>query len=258
MRKVRHGGEGGRAGVLGGCLMGSPSTGVETSPETAGGALVVTISSSYGAGGSVVGPDVARRLNLPFVGSAVVPSAVVTAAAEGDEGAEGLVPDERGDSVFHRLILAAARMPGIVGVAMPQPSIGMTEEERFKAQNEAGMCELVATTGAVIRGRGGAAFLGDDPRCFHVRLDGPLERRIRQAMRIEGIGEDEARRRQAETDRVRSLYVRRFYDRDARDPAMYHLMLDSTVVPLAVCTDLIATAARRAWAARRGSPGSSG
>ena len=120
------------------------------------------------------------------------------------------------------------------------------------------MSQLLATTGAVIRGRGGAAFLGDDPRCFHVRLDGPLERRIRQAMRIEGIGEDEARRRQAETDRVRSLYLRRFYDRDALDPTMYHLMLDNTVVPLSVCTDLIAIAAIAARAARGGAPGPSG
>jgi len=233
--------------------MGTPSTGV----EAAGATLVVTISSTYGAGGSVVGPEVARRLDLPFVGSVVVPSAIVGAATEGSEGAEGLAADERGDSVVRRLIVAAARMPGIIGVAMPQPSIGMSEEERFKAENEAGMCRLVATTGAVIRGRGGAAFLGDDPRCFHVRLDGPLERRIRQAMRIEGIGEAEARRRQAETDRVRSLYLRRFYDRDACDPAMYHLMLDSTAVPLPVCTDLIAIGAIEARAARGGAPGPS-
>ena len=229
-----------------------------TGGQAAGVTLVVTISSTYGAGGSVVGPEVARRLHLPFVGSAVAPSAIVAAATERGEGAEGLAPDERGDTVFRRLIVAAARMPGIIGVAMPQPSIGMSEEERFKAENEAGMSQLLATTGAVIRGRGGAAFLGDDPRCFHVRLDGPLERRIRQAMRIEGIGEAEARRRQAETDRVRSLYLRRFYDRDACDPTMYHLMLDSTAVPLAVSTDLIAIAAIEARAARGGSPGPSG
>ena len=237
--------------------MGASPTGAETGVGPTGATLVVTISSTYGAGGSVVGPEVARRLDLPFVGSVVVPSAIVGAAAEGNEGAEGLAADERGDSVFRRLIVAAARMPGIIGVAMPQPTIGMSEEERFKAENEAGMSQLLATTGAVIRGRGGAAFLGDDPRCFHVRLDGPLERRIRQAMRIEGIGEAEARRRQAETDRVRSLYLRRFYDLDACDPAMYHLMLDSTAVPLPVCTDLIAIGAIEARAARGGAPGPS-
>jgi hypothetical protein len=55
-------------------------------------------------------------------------------------------------------------------------------------------------------------------------------------------------RRLAETDRARPLYLRRFYDRDADDPALYHLMLDSTAVPLPVCADLIATAARAARA----------
>jgi cytidylate kinase len=237
--------------------MSSSPTGAEPDVAPTRPTLVVTISSTYGAGGSVVGPDVAQRLGLPFVGSVVVPSTIVGAMG-GSEGAEALAADERGDSVFRRLVVAAARMPGIVGVAMPQPAIGMSEEERFKAENEAGMSQLLATTGAVIRGRGGAAFLGDDPRCFHVRLDGPLERRIRQGMRIEGIGEAEARARQAETDRVRSLYLRRFYDRDASDPTTYHLMLDSTVVPLAVCTDLIAIAAIEARAARGGAPAPSG
>lgn len=234
--------------------MSSSPTGGEREVAPPRPTLVVTISSTYGAGGSVVGPDVAQRLGLPFVGSAVVPSTIAGGAMEGSEGAEGLAANERGDSVLRRLIVAAAEMPGFIGVALPEPAIGISEEERFKAENEAGMSQLLATTGAVIRGRGGAAFLGDDPRCFHVRLDGPLERRIRQAMRIEGIGEAEARARQAETDRVRSLYLRRFYDRDASDPTMYHLMLDSTVVPLAVCTDLIAIAAIEARAARGGAP----
>jgi len=220
---------------------------VPVGAEPAAATLVVTISSTYGAGGSVVGPEVARRLDLPFVPSAIVPSAIEASEA-GIEAGEGLAPDERSDSLFQRLLAAAARMPALIGVSMPQPSTGISDEERFKAENEAGMCQLVATTGAVIRGRGAAAFLGDDPRCFHVRLDGPVDRRIRQAMEIEGIGKDEAARRLAETDRARSLYLRRFYDRDSRDPALYHLMLDSTLVPLAVCADLIATAA---GAARR-------
>lgn len=37
--------------------------------------------------------------------------------------------------------------------------------------------------------RGPAVALGDDPSVLRVRLGGPPERRLRQAMMIEGIGE---------------------------------------------------------------------
>ena len=55
-----------------------------TGGQAAGVTLVVTISSTYGAGGSVVGPEVARRLHLPFVGSAVAPSAISILACSAD------------------------------------------------------------------------------------------------------------------------------------------------------------------------------
>jgi hypothetical protein len=210
--------------------------------DAAGGEpLVVTLSSSYGAGGSVVGPELARRLRLPYLDRVLVPSQLTGIRPE-----EGLAPDERGDSLLSRLLAGAARMPVFIGVNMPQPDVALGDEERFRAQNEAAMCHLVETTGGVIRGRGGAAFLGADPHCFHVRLDGPPDARLRQAMAIDGIDEGEARRRQADTDRARALYVKRFYDRDVHDPALYHLVLDSTRIPLPACAELIVAAARAA------------
>jgi cytidylate kinase len=209
--------------------------------DGAGEPLVVTISSTYGAGGSLVGPELARRLGLPYLDRVLVPSQLA-----GTRPDEGLAPDEHGDSVLSRLLAGAARMPVLIGVNMPPPDVALGDEERFRAQNEAAMRHLVETTGGVIRGRGGAAFLGADPHCFHVRLDGPLDARLRQAMAIEAIDEEEARRRQADTDRTRALYVKRFYDRDVHDPALYHLVLDSTRIPLPACAELIEAAARAA------------
>jgi hypothetical protein len=46
-----------------------------------------------------------------------------------------------------------------------------------------------------------------------------------------------------ETDRARHAYVHRFKHADARDPALYHLLLDSTALDLATCVELIALAA---------------
>jgi cytidylate kinase len=82
-----------------------------------------------------------------------------------------------------------------------------------------------------------------------VRLDGPTDRRVRQAMRISGIDETEARRRCHETDRARRVYVKRFYDRDVDDVALYHLVIDSTVVNLDACSDTILVAAHAFWSA---------
>ncbi|MBV8220827.1 MAG: cytidylate kinase family protein, partial [Solirubrobacterales bacterium] len=78
---------------------------------------------------------------------------------------------------------------------------------------------------------------------FHVRLDGPEEARVAQGMRVEDVDEDEARRRQRTSDRARVDYVKHFYNTDPRDPRHYHLVLDSTVVPLVTCVDLIVAAA---------------
>jgi hypothetical protein len=38
--------------------------------------------------------------------------------------------------------------------------------------------------------------------------------------------------------------VRYFYKVDPRDSQFYHLILDSTVIPLDACADLVVTAAR--------------
>lgn len=196
--------------------------------------LLVTISASYGAGGSVVAPKVAEALGLPFVDRAV-PAAVVHRLV----GDEGLAPDEPDAHWIRRLVAGAARLPALIGATMPQPESGADPLDVFKAENEAALCERMEQGGGVLLGRGAAAFLGRNPRCVHVRLDGPVDGRVVRGMELEGLDEDAARRRQQATDRARSLYVRRYYDRDVRDPSLYHLVIDSVAVPLDACVDLI-------------------
>ncbi len=68
-----------------------------------------------------------------------------------------------------------------------------------------------------------ALVLHDDPRALHVRLDGPRDRRIEQAMRL-GDGERaEVEQRLDETDRAREAYVRHFYHADRAIRDLYHL-----------------------------------
>jgi cytidylate kinase len=85
--------------------------------------------------------------------------------------------------------------------------------------------------------------LGKD-RGFHVRLDGPAARRVAQGAVVEGISEEEARERLRAADKARTAYVRRLYRCDPADLSLYHLVIDSTAIPLDTVIELIITAAR--------------
>jgi cytidylate kinase len=113
----------------------------------------------------------------------------------------------------------------------------------FREQAEAVM-RAALTSGAVILGRAGAAAFRGEPGVLRVRLFGPAEARAAQAALIENVDETTARRRLPEVDRARAQYVRRLYRADIDDPDLFHLQIDSTVVPLDVCAGLIVTAYR--------------
>ena len=57
-------------------------------------------------------------------------------------------------------------------------------------------------------------------------------------------GRAEAGQRLRAADKARTAYVRRLYRCDPADPAMYHLMIDSTAIPLDTVTELIVITAR--------------
>ena len=214
-------------------------------PTTEASVRVVTLSAAYGAGASVVGPAVAERLGLPYLERVLTPALLrASADAVGDDTPR----DERSGRFLSRIVESLAGMPQALAGA-PEPT-GAVAEEQVRGELEASIDALTRPPGGVVRGRGATAVLASCPTAFHVQLSGPREARIRQAMQLTHIDEAEAARRCKETDRARHLYLRRFYDVDADDPALYHLTLDSTAVPLPTCVDVIVEAASAFWRMR--------
>jgi Cytidylate kinase-like family len=198
---------------------------------------VVTLSASYGAGGSHVGPQLAERLDLPFLDRAI-PTAVAERLAV--PLADALAHDEAVRSVLERLLLRFAPAAQTFAGATPAPDI---VDERSYLRCTEDVIRERAVRGAVILGRAAAIVLRDWPGALHVRLDGPRERRLAQAMALEGSDRETAERHMRETDRARETYVQQFYGADARDAELYHLVIDSTVFGLDACVELIAAAA---------------
>ena len=200
---------------------------------------VVTFSAPYGAGGAEVAPAVAERLGLPFHDRAI-PAQV--AGRLGVPVAEAEANDETVVRGLWRLVASLGTMPDPVGGVLPVPAV--PDERSYREQTERVLAEIADGAGGVVLGRGAAMVLGDRPDALHVRLDGPPERRLAAAVARTGRPREEVRREMAANDRTREAYVRHFYRCDPSSARHYHLVLDSTALPLEVVVDLVVLAAR--------------
>jgi cytidylate kinase len=194
---------------------------------------LVTVSASYGAGGSVVGPALAERLGVPFLQRATTS----TGGSTGPEPCfEALGPEEARLTPAHRLLASLMHTVPLGPTQSPVPAYH--HDQSLREHCEDGIRRLAADNAGVILGRGAAVVLGKE-QGFHVRLDGPPELRAAQGAAIEGVSPDEARRRLDTADKARDAYVRRLYRADPTETRYYHLVIDSTAMPLDAVTELI-------------------
>jgi hypothetical protein len=199
----------------------------------------VTISASYGARGEGVAQAVAAGLGLPFLDRAI-PHAVARQLHVTEAAAE--TQDERAPSRWEGFFGAFASVEAVstaVGIA-PE---ALQSTETYVEATERVIRRVADSTGAVILGRAGMAVLGgrDDVLC--VRLDGPVQARIAQAM-ADGADEAAVRDTQRVVDSARERYANVFYNVHQDDARLYHLVIDSTALPLDACVDIILRAAR--------------
>ncbi len=196
---------------------------------------LVTIAASYGAGGSRVAPGLARRLGVPLLERPAVP---------------GLLEDEEARACDERLgpgglLSKLASMAVSWGTPAGLTAEELLPEETRRREVEQEVRHFASSGRGVILGRGGAVLLREHPRALHVLLDGPEDARVEQAMSIEGIDRETAKRRLGRMDRFRRAYLEGLYGVDVREPGLFHLTIDSTAIALDDCVEIIAEAARR-------------
>ena len=199
---------------------------------------VVTFSAAYGAAGAEVAPAVAGRLGLPFHDRAI-PAQVAGRLGVSLEEAEA--NDETVVRGLWRLVASLGTMPDPVGGVLPTSAL--PDARAYRQQTERVLAEICDGAGGVVLGRAGAMVLRDRPDALHVRLDGPRERRLEAAIARSGRSSEEVRREMEANDRTREAYVRHFYRCDPSAAKHYHLVIDSTALPVETVVELVVTAA---------------
>lgn len=200
---------------------------------------VVTISASYGAGGSEIGPRVARKLGVRFIDRAI-PVAVARELGISVEEAEAVA--QNAPSRLWALFAGMATTPD--GMAVFGTQSQRANERELIEQTERQIREVAACGNCVLLGRAAAVVLADHPGALHVRLDGAPEGRIQAAMHQHSIDHDTAAALQRENDKIRSGYVKHFYRADSAKPDQYHLVLDTVRLGWTRAEHLIVEAAR--------------
>lgn len=198
---------------------------------------LVALSAAYGAAGSRIGPALAEHLRVPFVDRAV-PLAVAerldVSVDEADPSEEG-----RAGSLLQRMLAGFIGADTGVPVA---PAPELLSEDDFRVATERVLRAQASTGEGVILGRGGVFVLRDDPAALRVRLTGPRERRIAQAMRLQNLSREAAEAGAKRLDAAHADYVRQAYGARIDDPWHYDLVLDATRFSVDACVELIAAA----------------
>jgi len=200
---------------------------------------VVTVSAAYGAAGAEVSRMVAERLGLAFHDRAI---AAQVAVRLGVSVSEAEANDETVVRGLWRLVASLGTMPDPVGGVLPTSNL--PDARAYREQTERILGEIADGAGGVVLGRAGALVLKDRPDALHVRLDGPREQRLSAAIGRTGRSPDEVRSEMEANDRTREAYVRHFYRCDPSDAQHYHLVVDTTAMPLETVVELVVTAAR--------------
>ncbi|ABK97922.1 conserved hypothetical protein [Pelobacter propionicus DSM 2379] len=96
------------------------------------------------------------------------------------------------------------------------------------------LCEhIIALAGegnVILMGRGGAYVTQPLKNCRHFRLFASQEFKVRSVCRRLDLPPEEAEKMIVQHQRQRDRFIRGFLDRDARDPSVYHMLINNDLI----------------------------
>jgi cytidylate kinase len=195
--------------------------------------VVVTLFESYGSGASYVSEKVAQALGVPL-----------HAQAFSSEELENAMERRESEGVLTR-VFGAMGGPYATYAGLEGPGVALAQRDNYElVMQNTRFVKEAAREGGVIVGRNGAFILADWPGALHVRLDGPLQQRIARAAQESGIDTERAAKRQKREDQIRADMSITLYGWDPRELDRYHLVVNTGIMDLGTCVDIIVQAAR--------------
>lgn len=200
---------------------------------------VITVEREYGSQGAAFAHHLAERLGWRLIDSCVIEDVARKAGVTPD-----LVKrcDERVDPWFYRF--GKAIWSGSLERLPSDPEV--FDSERMVEFVRGYLIDQAARGNCVVVGRAAACVLAKAPGAFHVFVYASMARKIRFVQEQFPDHAHDAEREILATDRRRSEYIRRYFEREWDDRRLYHLMLNSCMGMDAMVNATLAGAGLRA------------
>ena len=186
---------------------------------------MITISREFGSGGRTIGKAVARKLGIPCYDAELI-----TEMAKQSGFAEDYVRE------------AGEYAPGGLLNSMFTSRAGGPTNEDILWQIQCNIVAQLAKKGpCVIVGRCGDYILRDRPDVLKVFVHADMAFRAKRIVEVYGQREESPEQRLKDKDKRRSTYYRFYTGRKWGQLDTYDLMLNSGVLGIEKCTELICT-----------------
>jgi len=201
---------------------------------------IITISRTYGSGGSDVAATVARTLGWSLLDNAMIDE---VAARTGLTSSEVAAREERQPSLAERLVDAmtmSTQEPLPLATAKLPPT-----DERLLEITRRVIEEAAARGPVVIVGRGAQEMLGSRDDLFSVLCYAPKKALIARTMARDALDAVAAERRVDDVNKQRAAWVKAHWGRDWTGIEHYHLCVNTHRLGVDGAAELIVSAAQR-------------
>lgn len=196
---------------------------------------VITISRAFGSGGRTIGKEVAQRLGIPYYDKELVDKVAEESGFHADfiEEAGEYAP------VTNSFLFNIAVSPNPMAM-MNHMSMA---DQLFVCQTN--VIRRLADEGpCVIIGRCADYILKDREDCLHVFIHSDMESRGKRIVEKYGETRQTPQKRLTDKDNKRKVYYKHYTNRNWGDAQNYHLCLNSGMVGVEKCVDIIVDVAK--------------
>ena len=196
---------------------------------------IITISRAFGSGGHTIGQEVAKRLGIPFYYKELVDEVAKQSGFHADFIKEAGEYAPVSSSFLFSIAVSPNPLSTMHTMSMAD-QLFVYQTNVIRNLAEKGPCVIV--------GRCADYILREREDALHVFIHADMAYRAERIVRLYGETKQTPDKRLAEKDNKRKVYYKHYTNRNWGDAQNYHLCLNSGLIGIDKCTDIIVDVAR--------------